>query len=201
MIKYKIYQKSQVKLDQFRQPNVFNILKCRAHIRGEQGERSLFLLFWDLMGLFIVFWKEFPDWLILAKKFHFPSFKILTWALHKWHYLIHNAAHCETPMAAKEGPAGPPLNSISSSIDYILVEKLISKSTDQFCCSVLLKLASILLLSTVDGDVLYVWHVLVAPVQHWHASSHTWIAYTHLLWQPQLCLCRVLQVGEVAKIL
>ena len=52
-----------------------------------------------------------------------------------------------------------------------------------------------MLLSTVDGDVLYVWHVLVAPVQHWHASSHTWIAYIHLLWQPQLCLCRVLQ-GE-----
>ena len=88
-------------------------------------------------------------------------------------------------MAAKEGP----LN--ISTID-ILVGKLISKSTDQFCL-VLLKLASILLLSTVDGDVLYVWHVLVAPVQHWHASSHTWIAYTHLLWQPQLCLCRVLQ--------
>ena len=105
--------------------------------------------------------------------------------------MIHNAAHCvstikQTPMAAKEGP----LN--ISTID-ILVGKLISKSTDQFC-SVLLKLASILLLSTVDGDVLYVWHVLVAPVQHWHASSHTWIAYTHLLWQPQLCLCRVLQV-------
>ena len=51
-------------------------------------------------------------------------------------------------MAAKEGP----LN--ISTID-ILVGKLISKSTDQFC-SVLLKLASILLLSTVDGDVLYV---------------------------------------------
>ena len=36
-----------------------------------------------------------------------------------------------------------------------------------------LKLDGILLLSTRDGDVLYVWHVLLAPVQHWHASSHT----------------------------